>query len=296
MSVEIDEFVSQLALARGLSENTRLSYLNDLRAFSAFLAERGVRVADATRRDIMDFSAMGRREGLSESTVARRLMALRTFYAWLAGEGAIAGNPAETVERPKSAMRLPKALTEGQTAALLDAAASGGGPAGLRDRAMLELLYASGLRASELASLTIDDLNLQEGFLRCQGKGGKQRVVPVGRSATGALVAYLEHGRPALVREGSPDAILFLSARGRPMTRKSLWQVVAKAARLAGLAGKVHPHTLRHCFATHLLSHGADIRAIQEMLGHADIATTQVYTHVDAEKVLAIHRKFHPRR
>lgn len=296
MAAEIDEFVSQLALARGLSENTLASYGNDLRAFAEFLGGRGSSVAGATRRDVMDFMSESRRSGLADSTVSRRLMALKTFYAWLAGEGVAAGNPTEAMERPKAAKRLPRSLTEGQTAALLDAAGGGGGPSGLRDRAMLELLYASGLRASELASLAIDDLNLQEGFLRCQGKGGKQRVVPVGKSAIDALVAYLEEGRPALAREGSPDSILFLSTRGRPMTRKSLWQVVAKAAKASGLAGKVHPHTLRHCFATHLLSHGADIRAIQEMLGHADIATTQVYTHVDAEKVLAIHRRFHPRR
>jgi integrase/recombinase XerD len=190
---------------------------------------------------------------------------------------------------------LPDCLTEAQTAALL-AAFDGPAPLDLRNRAMLELLYACGLRASELVSLSVGDVNLPDAVLRCLGKGGKERVVPVGRGAVAAISRYLQDGRPALDR-GRGAAALFLSSRGgRPMTRQMLWNIVVAAARRAGLWGHVHPHTLRHCFASHLLSHGAGIRSIQEMLGHADIATTQIYTHVDAARVLEVHRKFHPRR
>lgn len=294
---EAAELAGQMALAIGLSANTRAAYRRDIGQFSDFLSrpprERGL--LEATRRDVLDFLAAERGRQLAPATLARRLMALRTLYGWLLGEGAVRTNPTEAVERPKLPRRLPDCLTEEQTAALVSAF-DGADPLDLRNRAMLELLYACGLRASELISLSVGDVNLPEATLRCLGKGSKERLVPIGRGAVDAVVRYLQEGRPALDKERG-SATLFLSSQGgRPLTRQSLWNIVVAAARRAGLWGRVHPHTLRHCFASHLLSHGAGIRPIQEMLGHADIATTQIYTHVDVARVLDVHRRFHPRR
>jgi len=295
-SAEIAAFASQLTLALGLSDNTREAYGNDLAHFANFLAARGGgSLTGATRKDIMDFMADGRRSGLSDATLARRLMALRTFYAWLYDERAVDANPTEAIDRPKTARRLPRFPTEAETSALV-AAYSGESPIELRNRAIMELLYACGLRASELTALTTDDINLVDAVLRCRGKGDKERLVPIGERAVRAISDYIEKGRPSLMGEGSGN-VLFISAKtGAALTRNRLWAIVVEGAKRAGIWDKIHPHTLRHCFASHLLAHGADIRAIQEMLGHADIATTQIYTHVDAERILDIHRRFHPRR
>ena len=291
---EAEEFLSQLIYARGLSDNTREAYRRDIEAFSRYLEERGVTDLDAaSRADVAGFLAFEHETGFADATVTRRLVALKVFYAWLCDEGELSADPTEALSRPRQAMRLPDSLTEAQTRALVTAF-EGDSPLALRNRAMLELLYACGLRASELVSLGLDDVHLDEAFLRCTGKGDKQRVVPIGGSAVAALRAYLAGARPGFAAHGD-DGSVFLSARGRGLTRETLWRVVTEAARRSGLAGRVHPHTLRHCFATHLLSHGANIRAIQEMLGHADVSTTQIYTHVDAERLLATHRRFHPR-
>ena len=291
---EITAFVDHLSYARGLSDNTRDAYRRDIEAFGRYLETRGVDdVADARRADIAGFMAFERDAGFADTTATRRLAALRVFYRWLEEEGAVAANPTDTLSRPKQGMHLPETLTEEQVRALVDAF-QGDTPVALRNKAMMELLYACGLRASELVTLTCDDLHLDEAFLRCTGKGGKQRVVPIGSSAVAALREWLGRGRPGWTLKYD-DGSLFVSSRGRGLRRETLWRIVGEAARLGGLEGHVHPHTLRHCFATHLLSRGANIRAIQEMLGHADISTTQIYTHVDADRLLAIHRKFHPR-
>lgn len=294
--LEAASLAAQLALAAGLSANTRAAYGRDIRMFADFLSQppRGRGLLEATRRDVLDFLAEERTRRLAPATLSRRLMALRTLYGWLVGEGAVKVNPTEAVERPKLPRRLPDCLTEEQTSAML-AAFDGAGPLDIRNRAMLELLYACGLRASELVTLNVGDVNLPDAVLRCLGKGGKERVVPIGRGAVAAITRYLQDCRPALDK-GRGSSTLFLSSQGgKPLTRQMLWNIVVEAARRAGLWGHVHPHTLRHCFASHLLSHGAGIRPIQEMLGHADIATTQIYTHVDQSRLQAIHKQFHPR-
>ncbi|MBQ7722175.1 MAG: site-specific tyrosine recombinase XerD [Kiritimatiellae bacterium] len=291
---EVAAILDRLAYERGLAPNTREAYLRDLTLFEGFLRSRGVAgVHDATGDDIVAFLDDARASGEKETTISRRFAAIRVLYAHLAAEGEIASDPAEPLLRPRAAKRLPDTLTESQVARLIDAA-EGDAPLAVRDRAMLELLYASGLRASELVSLTVRDVFLDEGFLRCMGKGSKERVVPVGSKAIEALRAYLSMARPEL-EGGKGDSSLFLTKRGTGMRRETLWRIVHAASVKSGLADEVHPHTLRHCFATHLLSHGANVRAIQEMLGHSDIATTQIYTHVDATRLAEIHRRFHPR-
>lgn len=290
----IAAFLDELAYARGLSENTRAAYGSDLRAFCDFLARRSVHdLSQVRREDIGAFLGTERKAGLAETTRARRLITLKVFFTWLSEERALPRNPAETLERPRLWPSLPGTLTEEEVRALLRAA-DGETPIAIRNRAILELLYACGLRASELISLEEDDVHLAEAFLRCTGKGQKQRVVPIGSPAIRALEIYREASRPLLAR-GKRSPALFLSNRGRAMSRKTLWRIVVDTAGKAGLWGKVHPHTLRHCFATHLLDHGANIRAIQEMLGHADISTTQIYTHVDTSSLIEMHRRFHPR-
>ena len=292
---EIAAFLDQLVYERGLSENTREAYGNDLARFWDFASRRGAAtLRDVKGADIVAFLGHEQDAGYDDTTIARRFAAVRVLFAWLADDGRLPANPAEILSRPKIAHHLPETLTEQQVSRLLAAAAEDDSPLGLRNRAILELLYACGLRASELVGLTLDDVRLDEAFLRCTGKGSKQRVVPIGATAVGALRDYLRDARPALAGEKG-DTSFFLTKRGTGMCRETLWRIVEAAADKAGLAGEVHPHTLRHCFATHLLSHGANVRAIQEMLGHADIATTQIYTHVDAGRLVEIHRRFHPR-
>lgn len=291
---EIEAFLDQLVYERGLSENTREAYGNDLRQFWNFATSRGIAdVGDISGADIVAFLGHAQDIGESGATIARRFAAVRVLFAWLADDGRIPTNPAEALSRPKKPKRLPETLSETQVARLIDSQ-DGDTPLDVRNRAMLELLYACGLRASELIGLTLDDVRLDEAFLRCTGKGDKQRVVPIGASAVASLRTYLNDARPSLAGEKG-DTSFFLTERGTGMCRETLWRVVQAAAEKSGLAGEVHPHTLRHCFATHLLTHGANIRAIQEMLGHADISTTQIYTHVDSARLVEIHRKFHPR-
>ncbi len=291
---EIEAFLDQLVYERGLSENTRESYGNDLRQFWAFVTNRGIAdVGEVSGTDIVAFLGHEQDTGFDSATIARRFAAIRVLFAWLRDDGRIAVNPAEVLSRPKKTKHLPETLTEAQVTRLIEGAA-GDTPIDIRNRAMLELLYACGLRASELIGLTLDDVRLDEAFLRCTGKGNKQRVVPIGTTAVASLRRYLTEARPSLAGENG-DTSFFLTKRGTGMCRETLWRVVEAAAAKSGLAGEVHPHTLRHCFATHLLSHGANIRAIQEMLGHADISTTQIYTHVDTSRLVELHKKFHPR-
>ncbi len=294
MNNEIDHFIDELAFARGLSLHTQEAYGRDLRDFDSYLKRNGkASLSAATRLDIVNFMANERKAGYAETTISRRLAALKAFYDWLSDGTPADTNPTDTLMPPKKEKLLPDTLTEEDVSKLVSSY-SGTEPLDIRNRAMLELLYASGLRATELVSLAQNDLYLDEAFLRCRGKGNKERIVPIGSKAIKALCDYIINARPLLIKEEN-HSILFVSRSGAKLDRSTLWRVVDSAARKSGVYNNVHPHTLRHCFATHLLSHGANIRAIQEMLGHADIATTQIYTHVDTEKILSVHKRFHPR-
>jgi integrase/recombinase XerD len=296
----------------GLAKATLEAYDRDVRELLAFLAGRGRRTpAEVTPRDLAEHLAgLKKDRNLSAASITRHLATTRVFFRWLTSTGVLANSPADFLDRPTRWKKLPGVLSPRQINALLSAPrpptadpASPGrkqDPAlavlWMRDRAMLELMYASGLRASEVAGLRVRDYNETLGMVLVSGKGGKQRMVPVGAPARAAIADYLKHCRPILARaSGTKDGgRLLLSRTGRPLERVAVWQLVKKNAAAAGLQG-VHPHMLRHSFATHLLMGGADLRVVQELLGHADIATTQIYTHVDSARLRSVHRKFHPR-
>lgn len=290
----IDSFLAWLQLERGLSDNTRDAYESDLNQAGAYLASRGSSDwAGVTAGQATDWIYSLSSAGYSVASLARKLSALRMLARHLVRERIRADDFTELVTGPKAVRRLPGALTPEQVDRLLEAA-SEPSPHGLRNRALLELFYASGLRLSEVCSLRLGDLDLQEALVRVVGKGGKERIVPFGSRAEAALRSYLLEGRPHLTRGRTPAA-LFLSERGQALSRKTVWVIVRGIARKAGIASPVRPHLLRHSFATHLLAGGADLRVIQELLGHADLGTTQIYTGVDSSRLLAEHVKFHPR-
>lgn len=295
MREAIEDYGNMLKLERGRSDHTVAGYESDLSQCAAWLAGRkGVRdwreVTPAQATDWL-YSLSG--DGAAVSSLARKLSALRGFARHLVREAARPDDFTALLQGPRRVRRAPGALSAGEVGRLL-AAPQGGDALALRDRALLELFYASGLRVSELAGLRIQQLDLEQGYLRVFGKGAKERVVPVGGKATEALRSYLAAGRPGLVREKTGGA-LFLSERGGPLSRKTLWYIVQKHAARAGIARGVKPHQLRHSFASHLLGGGADLRAIQEMLGHANLATTQIYTTVEEKRLVEQHGKFHPR-
>lgn len=292
----LDQFMDHLALERGLSRNTRLAYRRDLADFLAFLARRGRGgIQEAQRRDILDFLMEGKQKGLAAASLARRLVAIKVFFRYLAGEGLLATSVAEAMDSPRLWKILPPTLSVAEVDRLL-ATPKPDSVKGLRDRAVLETFYATGLRVSELAGLILSSLHFDAEYVRCIGKGDKERVVPIGRRAIDAVRAWLERGRPAYAgRGGGTCQAVFLSRRGRPLNRISLWRQIRSYARQAGIRKRISPHVLRHSFASHLLANGASLRTIQEMLGHADIATTQVYTHVDQGRLQAVHRQYHPR-
>ncbi len=288
----IDRFVLFLATERGLSDNYQLSTRQSLEAFGAWAGLRGVRAVGEVTTDEMTAYLLERRAGgLANASVRLVVIALKIFFRWLAGRRHVGGDPAALLMAPRLDATLPETLTEEEIGHLL-ASIEPVGPLDFRDLAVLELMYASGLRVSELANATLDALSLEDGFIRVTGKGNKTRVVPVGRTACGAVAAWLEKGRPALVTRRTGSHV-FISVRGTRLTTQRYWQIIGERAAAVGL--DVHPHLLRHSFATHLLSGGADLRVIQEMLGHASIATTQIYTHVDGKRLRDVHRKFHPR-
>ena len=292
---EIESFVMSLLLERGMSENTCSAYGGDLRLFSAFLSGRGVSEAAAiSRADIVDFLAAQRDQGRRGSTRARRTAAIRMFLRYLKERRLIAADPSELLESPKNALVLPRVLSETEVASMIEAV-NGDDPRSLRDRAMLEVMYGSGLRVSELCSLSFDDIVADGELLRILGKGNKERLVPIGGAAGAALRLYADKGRGAFARD-SGQTHVFLTRLGRPFTRQGVFKVIRERAAAVGIAPeRISPHVLRHSFASHMLAHGADIRAIQELLGHADIGTTQIYTHVDTERFGEIHRRYHPR-
>ena len=294
MQALLDQFLDYIALERGLSENTRAAYGADLKSFLAFLRDRGVSsVNSVARQNILDFLMEQKDRGLSSNSISRRLVSVKVFFRYLQQEGLLRKNVTETMDSPKLWKVLPGTLTYKEVERLLAAPAKDK-KLGLRDKAILETLYGTGLRASEVTSLTIDSIHFEEGFLRCMGKGRKERVVPIGESARQAVQRYLSELRPLLVKDASARA-LFLSNRGRPFGRKRIWTMIKKYARDAGITKNVKPHTMRHSFASHLLANGAPLRIIQEMLGHSDITTTQIYTHVDSSRLKSVHSQFHPR-
>jgi integrase/recombinase XerD len=311
------DFVAYLELERGLSRNTLEAYRSDLLQFGAFLDARDIGVLEATHSDLAAFLAdlAGGRSGAARpdritprapaaaATIGRKVACLRSFYRYLRREGTIDHDPAAELRGPRKSQRLPRVLSREEVVHLLEAPA-GTGPLALRDRALLELMYACGLRVSEVIDLTLADVVEEEGLLRARGKGSKERLVPIGSKALNALHAYFARGRPLLVDRRSTNGqqtgrrgerTLFLNSRGGALTRQGLYKIIQGHARRAGLETRMSPHTLRHSFATHLLAGGCDLRSLQEMLGHADLSTTQVYTHLSADRLKDAYFSAHPR-
>lgn len=290
----LELFQDYLGLEAGHSRNTIESYRRDLSRFVAFVGQHGVSApGGVTRKHLREFIYALKDLGLSAATIRRQVSAIRTYYGFLLAEGRVLADPSDRLEMPRKGRKLPDTLSVTDVEALL-AAPKVEEPLAWRDRALLELAYGAGLRVSELCGLTINDLLLSEGLVRVLGKGSKERLVPIGRKVIGAVSVYLHQLRPELDRGKSKERVL-LNARGEPLSRVGAWGVVKKRAKEAGIARRVTTHTLRHSFATHLLEGGADLRAVQEMLGHADLSTTQIYTHVDREYLRSVHRQFHPR-
>jgi integrase/recombinase XerD len=290
----VEPFCDHLSFERGLSPRTLEAYRRDIERMAAFLESRGVcRVGDATAHDLREYVYHLKDRGLQASSIRRNLSAVRTYFGFLIAEGVVVTDPTERVELPRAWRRLPGVLSVAEVERLLDAP-DPGERLSWRDKALLEVAYASGVRVSELIALKVRDLDLVEGLATVLGKGSKERLVPIGRSAARALVVYLRDIRPMLVR-GDTEGVVFLNHRGGPLSRMGVWSILRKHVGRAGIRKRVTPHTLRHSFATHLLEGGADLAAVQEMLGHADIATTQIYTHVEREYLRDVHRRFHPR-
>ena len=306
MQYLVDAFLDYVTVERGLATNTRLAYREDLAEFTGFLRRHNVTQVTAIDRPLIAQFMLEQRQpgrtvrgnprvaGLSVRSVARRLAAVRMLFRFLVREKLLAADPTQNIDTPKLGHALPQVLDYAEVEQLLQAPDLAT-KLGQRDRALLELMYASGLRISEVANLTLSELNLDAGFLRTTGKGNKERIVPVGKTAGDWLRRYLAEVRPRLGRDNRARAEVFLSTRGRRLSTKTIWYLVKKHARTAGIAKNIKPHTLRHSFATHLLNNGGDLRVIQEMLGHADIATTQIYTHVDQPRLKDAHYRFHPR-
>lgn len=292
----LERFFSYLSVERGLSTNTLESYRRDLRKYADFLHRKKIFALEkATYREIISFLLKLRKEKLSTATVVRNLVAIRVFYKFLLMEGLMKEDPTVNLESPRFrwGMELPRSLSVEEMKKLVETPSSNS-PLQIRDRAILEFLYASGMRVSELISLKTGDINVEIGYARCMGKGNRERVVPIGKKALEILKIYLEEARPTLAQKDlSP--YLFLTRRGEKFSRQGLWKLIRKYALKAGLGGKVTPHTFRHTFATHLLEGGADLRIVQELLGHVSITTTQIYTHVNRTRLKRIHEKYHPR-
>ena len=289
----VGRFLEYVRHERGLAANTLAAYRRDLVDFTGWA--RGRPVVGLSVQDLGDYFAFLAKKGLARASVARQAATLRTFYAFLQLEGLVERSPAELLAPGRRDDTIPGTLSSGQVDRLLDAPAATA-PTGLRDRALLELLYATGCRASEVSTLELTDVRLGESFCTCRGKGNKERVVPLGRRAVAAIRGWLERARPAFAARRPGVAWVLLSSRGNRLSRMRIWEIVREHAVAAGIPPDIGPHTLRHSFATHLVAGGVDLRHVQEMLGHASIATTQRYTHVDAGRLKGVHERFHPRR
>ena len=292
----LKHFLGYAALERGLAVNSTGAYRSDLLDFIAFLKENGINgFMQVTRDNILDYLGMCKDKGMEPATLARRLVAIKVFFRYMAQERIVASDITDVMDSPKLWRILPDFMTPAEVDALLNAfPARSEDPLEFRNRCILELMYACGLRVSETANLQLGSLNFDENVIRAFGKGSKERIVPIGHTACELIRRYLEKVRPMLVKDSSETAV-FLSNHGRKLDRIRIWEVVKLAADRANIRKNIHPHTLRHSFASHMLENGADLRVIQEMLGHADISTTQIYTHVDQRRLLEIHKKFHPR-
>ena len=287
-------FLDYLSIEKGLSKNTLLAYERDLKRYAGCLNKAKVTSLDAvTRKEIMDFLLKERDRGLTPSSVSRALVAIRLWHRFLAQEGKIREDVTDALEAPKLWKHLPECLSIAEVETLLKEP-NARRPQGIRDQAVLELMYATGLRATEVTSLKIGHLNFELGYIRVIGKGEKERIVPVGKAAKKSVQRYLKQVRTKWVKRTAGD-ILFVSRLGKRMSRQTVWGILKKYARQARLKKKTYPHILRHSFATHLLENGADLRVVQELLGHSDISTTQIYTHVEKSRLKGIHQKFHPR-
>jgi len=297
----LEEYLAHLAVERGLSEHTLAAYRRDLRRYAAYLRDRGrERLDDVAGNDVAEYVEVLRTGSdggrpLAVSSAGRAVVAVRGWHRFAVLEGRAAHDPSADVRAPAAARRLPKALSTEDVERLLEAASVGQGPVPLRDRALLELLYGTGARISEAVGLSADDLDLDGGTVRLFGKGRRERVVPVGRYAVEAVEASLVRARPLLARAGRGTSALFLNQRGGPLSRQSAWAVLQTAGARAGLGDRVSPHTLRHSFATHLLAGGADVRVVQELLGHASVTTTQIYTQVTVQAMREVYATAHPR-
>ena len=287
-----DQFINHLRVERGLAENTIQAYSRDLVRFLGHLDKKGISPIGTTRKDITEYieSLEGR---LSLRSIARNVSAMKMFFRFLINEGKLTESPTRLLESLKLPRRLPGILS-GEEVDLLLSRPDPSNSLGLRDKAMLELLYATGLRVSELIGLRIVNINLEAGFVRTIGKGTKERMVPMGDKARGALKSYIHEGRPGLLK-GRNSQVLFVNSRGRQISRQGFWKIIKKYGIIAGIKKRITPHSLRHSFASHLLEGGADLRSVQVMLGHADISTTQIYTHISREHLKQVHEKFHPR-
>lgn len=287
----LEKYINYLAVEKGLARNTLESYERDLRRYRLFM--KAGQIDDIMEKDVVSYLTHLTAEGLSVPSTARSLSAVRGFHKFLLIDGLAHTDPTENIETPHGWKRLPKSLSDSDVDSLLDQPDTST-LIGLRDKAMLELLYATGLRVSELVGLRLTDINLERGFLVVMGKGAKERVVPMGEVAASAVQHYLDSGR-ALLLHGRDSDYLFISSKRRGITRQMFWERIKLYTRQACITKNISPHTLRHSFATHLLDNGADLRAVQAMLGHSDISTTQIYTHVSRERLKKVHEKYHPR-
>lgn len=289
-----NDFIGHLRLERGLSLRTAKAYGSDMELFIRYLESLKINDWEEVRReDIEDFLEMDPDHRMEPTTIARRLVSIKVFFRYLVEEQIVKNDITDILEGPRKRLQLPGFLTEEEVDRLI-AAYTGNDILTIRNRAIIEVLYASGLRASEITRLRLDKVEFNESYLRVIGKRDKERVVPFGREASGCMAAYLREARPKLDKSGKALEF-FLSRTGKALTRERIWMIVTEAARIAGIEKDIYPHMLRHSFATHLLSHGADLRVIQEMLGHADISTTQIYTHMDSSRFANAHQQFHPR-
>lgn len=294
MNAFIEEFINYLSVERGLARNTLLAYRRDLTKYVQFLLKKSIQdPSKATHRHVTDFMYSQKNVNLSARSICRALAAIKMFHRFLVRERLAKDDPTALVETPKLWKCIPEVLSSTEIEAMMRA--SGGRRwQQIRDHAILELLYASGMRVSELVDLKFENVNLEVGYIRCVGKGSKERLVPIGKKACGAIKKYCETLSRKFVQSNT-NSVLFLSRLGKRLSRQSIWKIIKQYGSKANIKKTIKPHTLRHSFATHLLEHGADLRSVQEMLGHADISTTQIYTHVDRERLRKVHKEFHPR-
>lgn len=286
-------FIDFLAIERGLAKNTLAAYRSDLTDFFDFLKERNLQFEDLKKEEILAYIVNLKQKKRANSTISRHLAAIKSFFKFLQQEGIVPINPTSDLEGPKKQKRLPKVLTIDEIEKLLEKPESNN-PLGIRDKAMLETLYGAGMRVSELLDLDLNSIDTELGYVRCMGKGSKERIIPLGNQAILSLNAYLNWGRNKLLKNPKEYA-LFLNQHGRRLTRQGFWKILKKYAHLAGIKKEITPHILRHSFATHLLENGADLRSVQEMLGHVDVTTTQIYTHLNTSNIINIYKKSHPR-